>query len=322
MGHLSTVLLTTLLTSVTATGTARLLEQDEDNIFVPRDAFLELTFEDLFVDDCSSFLLSKASLQDERISQVEYAEFLDVVCVEEGVCEEGDPLRYESINNNLQALFLNIACPEDQEEGPAACFYDFKRMGSEYGFIADPRTIQIIDERISSLCSASYDVITREGIFGEKTSSSGGVQGDEDQKAQPTIPNRSPTSTPINNPVTVTTATASPTQRDFSTQPTTTTTGQTLEKTQSAQQANNNGGTENEQDPYKLTFGAMAIIVCLTVMILFCAGVIYFGRTKNSGYDINQPIEGLHSVHNTRNTIYDGNDVFRDKEDFGSYRDG
>lgn len=307
----------------------RLQENYADNIFAaaPRDnAFIELAFEDRFVDDCSSFLLSKASVQDERISQVEYAEFIGAVCVEEGFCKEGGQLSYESINDNLQTLFLDISCPESSEEGQAACFYDFKRMGSEYGFVADPRTIQVIDGRIATLCSASYRVINREGIFGGKTSS--GVDDDEKARPEPEPQGPPPTTTPTNAPTraqaattnkpAASTTTASLTTDDSRTQsPTDVTADESPQKSQEAT------GTEDDGS-YNLTFGAIASIIGLIVVIFFCGGVIYSGRTKHVDYDINQaqPIEGLRSVDNTRNIIFDGNNVFRDEEDFGSYRDG
>jgi hypothetical protein len=319
----STILMLVLVTRASSVDSKSLLQQeDEDNIFGPRNVFIELTFKDLFVDDCSSFLLSKSSLQDEKISQVEYAEFLDVVCVEEGVCVEGNHLSYESINNNLQDLFLNLACPESPEEGPAACFYDFKRMGSEYGFVADPGTIMIIDERISSLCLASYEVINEEGIFGEK--SLGDTDGDKKVPPQPqappppTIPMSAPTRAPTNNPVT--TATVSPTRGDLGTQQSPPT-SETLDKSQGAQEVS---GMQNEGS-YNLTSGAIAGIISVLVVILFCVCVLYSGtRINTTDYDINQakPIQGLHSVHEARNTIYDGMDIFRVEEDFGSYRDG
>lgn len=53
------------------------------------NVFVELTFQDIFVDDCESLLLSNTNLQDDVISQLEYGDFLEFVCVEQGGCVDG-----------------------------------------------------------------------------------------------------------------------------------------------------------------------------------------------------------------------------------------
>lgn len=277
---------------------------DEDNIFDPNAHFIELTSEDLFIDECSSFLLSKASLQDQKISQVEYAEFLDVVCVEEGSCVDGELLAYDSINNNLQNIFLAAACPDSPNGNPAACFFDFKNMGSEFGIAANPDNIHMVDEWVMGLCSSSYQVILQEGVLGEKLSNRfESVKYEQPQpQTRPTmVPTLAPQTPPVMLPSESTTGPQAALEEPSSFIPTIATEGPS--------------SLEDKHGPYKLSFGAIWVIIAVILVSIFCMGVIYCGKTKHPHYDINhvEPLKSGHFVRTPRNTIYDGNDVFHDE---------
>lgn len=254
----------------------RLLQTDGDNIFGPRDQFIQLAAENLFVDDCCSFLMSKASLHDEKISQLEYTELLDVVCIEQGACKESERLTYDSININLQDIFLKTACPEGSEKGPSFCFFDFNRDGNEYGLVADLDRIQIVDERVTNLCSSSYEVIQEQGVLG-----SDGIDGDEQaqplQGSRPTemssmTPTMSPSRSPFNHPAAAATDPEIVIHEPPSAMPSATLESSALD----------------EEGAYKLTSGAITITISVSVVILFGVAVVYSGGTRNKDYDINQ----------------------------------
>lgn len=264
----------------------RLLEEYNASS-APHNVFVEMTFQDVFVEDCLSSLLSKTRLQDQSISKLEYVEFLTEICIHEGSCVEGDYFPFESINNNLQTLFLETACIESTQNRSMGCVEYYKQTGDEYGILADPDNILDIDDRVMSLCLASYLVIQQGGIWGQPTAAT-----DSDVTEQPETP---------------TVPTASPTLLRVTTSPT------SVE--QSTETTSSYGlFSSNDDDPYKLTVGAISIMICVGVVILFGVAVLCSGRSKYPNYDINQKRTTHVSLTVEKASMYDGNNVFHDED--------
>ncbi len=283
-----------LLSLMTWSGNSEQLLQESDNTTgssVPHNVFVELTFQDVFVDDCRSFLLSKSILQDQKISQLEYVEFLQGICIELGHCETDDRISFESINTMLQTLFLLTSCPESSESESLVCLEDYREMGDEYGIVADPDSLLELDGRIMSLCLALYPIIQQEGIKGEKSS----PPIDSENNIQTHLPSAFPTMAPTTFP------TSSPTQT-------------ILESDTVGTMSTPRLFSANDEDPRKLTVGAITMITCVAALILFCMAVICFGGSKHPNYDINQVQTTTDYTIAAKKTMYDGNNAFYDEE--------
>ena len=123
-----------------------------------------ITPEQRFVDKCSRSLVVKKSLGDQRISQTEYTNYLIQHCLEEQPLQYCSPsqiqqqrnnnvnITFHSLNQDLQTLFIDIACGLNQEECPR----------DEYGLIVDPDNIATIDHRVYQLCLGTYFILQKD----------------------------------------------------------------------------------------------------------------------------------------------------------------
>lgn len=247
------------------------------------NVFVELTFQDIFVEDCKAFLLSNTNLDDEVISQMEYGEFLKFVCEEQGGCV--DWFSYDAVNDKLQSLFLNVACPDSSEYNVTSCLQEYQDLGPEYGILLDRDSLVDISNRILWLCMSSFQIIRQEGLFQDQPKSDISAnatqpltQG-EIQSMGPTVP---PTFVRTTMLPTQVTSTVAPTQLTTTMAPTQVTTGT------NETQASDEVVPSNGDDPLELGLGPVIMLICVGVVILFCLAAAIAGRPNHPNYDINQ----------------------------------
>ena len=252
--------------SLTSGHADRSLQQHQNNSNVAGpNVFVELSFEDIFVEDCDSFLLSNANLEDEVISEAEYGDFLEFVCVDQGGCLDG--FSYDAINDKLKSLFLNVACPESSEYNETSCLQEYQELGAQYGIVADRDSLVQISNRILWLCTSSFQIIRQEGLFAGPPSLNDNANNTHNQPYTQGTTTMGPTSPP-----TLEHTTLSPTQ-------------QITNATQSPDEV----VPSDDGVPFHLGLGAQIMLICVGVVILFCLAVVVAGRTKHPSYDINQP---------------------------------
>ena len=252
-----------LHSSLTTSYPDRSLQQHQGNseMFRP-NVFVELTFESSFIDDCEAFLLSNTNLEDAVISELEYGYFLEYVCMEQGGCVDG--FSYDTVNDRLKSLFLNVACPENAAYNETSCLQDYQELGPEYGISADRDRLVDVSNRILWLCTSSFQIIHQEGLFDSRPSLDFGNNTTHSQPYTQGIPSMGPTSPPS-----LVHTTLSPTQEGTNTTETTV--------------------TSKDGVPIQLGLAAKIMLVCVGVVIIFCLAAVVAGRTKHPNYDINKP---------------------------------
>jgi hypothetical protein len=255
-----------------------------DNIFFQQDDFSVKSSQEKFVDDCSGYLLSKSVLGDQKVSNEEYVDFLVKSCLEQGTCQPDEDIAFGSLNSNLQSNFILSACPTNSEDA-AGCYYEFKRMGADFGFLATPDTIAALDERVQSLCASTYSIIDEEGIFAQEELESV-EDSDEDGKIITTPPEKPQQATAqpqIDNE-----------QQEFIASTPAPTPGST-ESSSELREHNTTDFSAFESEGTGLSTAAILGIISALSGCAFCIAVMYSGGLKEPDYDMNRPVD-LHPV--------------------------
>jgi hypothetical protein len=258
----------------------------QDNIFVrQKDGIPASDPEKAFIERCSSDLLSESVMQDQKISNFEFAAFLENVCAEKGTCQPDTFLSLDSVNSKLRSAFVSTACPVGKVE-VAACYYDFKSTGAEYGLVATPDILTTVDQRVASLCTSTYTIIETEGIFGEKLQDPHG-----DEKIIPPRPTEEPqpssTSAPLLVPPSPTTATPGPVvEQEVGTISSSTLNSTETEVDDREKLVTDLTDFEETEDGGLSTAGIFGIISA-AASIAFCVAVMYSGGFKEPDYDVN-----------------------------------
>lgn len=113
---------------------------------------MQETFKDFFVNQCTSFLLSSPTTDDNMISQVEYADFFSNICIMTNNCQEDYTTDYKKLSPILQLEFLWAEC----DRGDGDCISIFYGDEDEFGFILTNDNRNEIEEKIRALCTTVY----------------------------------------------------------------------------------------------------------------------------------------------------------------------
>ena len=184
----------------------------EDNVF--QDPVGD---EEAFNSKCVDFLLSDPIVADQSITNIEYTTFLLDYCggemlnineddvsstcgatVTATIQQQRQSLSYFSLNADLRFKFFYTACPFHTPEG-THCLTDFDM--AEFGILVDSSTAfgtSILEERIQSLCSETYKILTKGGLFDDLSINDNTV-GDQQLSPSP-FPSQRPSSSPISSP--------------------------------------------------------------------------------------------------------------------------
>jgi hypothetical protein len=245
-------------------GRGRLLESNtfrEVEAPSPRNGF-----EDVFVEDCSNFLLSKSVLVDQKISKTEYADFLAGYCLDQATCQEGDDVTFESLNTNLRTEFIFSACPLHKVESEI-CFEDFKAMGKDFGLVASPDTLASVDEKVAALCNSTFFIIDQEGLMDEKIETEAPAVIQTPRPTPPTKPTEPPTPLPDDRISTFTPSFSPGFNASDIVAP---------------------GFSDFEIEGPRLTTAAILGIISALSAVAFCVAVVWSGGWKEPEYDMNR----------------------------------
>lgn len=170
---------------------------------------MQETFKDFFVNQCTSFLLSSPTTDDNIISQVEYADFFSNICITTHNCQEDYTTDYKKLSPILQLEFLWAEC----DRGDGDCISVFYGDEDEFGFILTNDNRNEIEEKIQALCTTVYPKsVSFHGGTSAPTTSPSIAPGVEPSSLAPTVtPSVEPSSSPIDTKITTTTKEASST---------------------------------------------------------------------------------------------------------------
>jgi hypothetical protein len=324
------------------------------NVFARPGEFETKSAEQIFEEDCSRYLLSESVLEDQKISSSDFVGFLVLKCLEQQTCGVGDAISFDSLNNHLRTTFLLTACPIGSEDS-AACYYDWERTEAEFGMVANPDTLAIVDERVASLCSTTFSIINEEGMFepADETVGSeeeGNITPPSSTEPQPTEnpkplasptpePTKPPQPSPTENPKPLDPPTAQqpteekPTPLDPPTpapikewQDSATTSPPTPGSPSNPELTiarNVTDFTIAEDGGPGLTTAAILGIISAVAALAFCIAVMYSGGFKEPEYDMNK--RDLHPLKHDQEgggyTDHSGADVFEDEATGDAYDD-
>jgi hypothetical protein len=249
-------------------------------------------FEDGFVEDCSKFLLSKSVLGDQKISKTEYADFLaGYYCLDQEGGDGDVDVSFASLNTNLRTEFIFTACPLNKVESEY-CLEDFKAMGDDFGLLASPDTLASVDEKVATLCNATYFIIAQEGLMDKKI----------ETQAPAVIPTPAPNPTEAPNSLPDDTISLTP----------------TFNPALNGTDGNDADVSEFESEGPRLTTAAILGIISAASSVAFCVAVVWSGGWKEPAYDMNQPDPFPMKSKPKRRShapAPSGEDTFRDEDD-------
>ena len=279
----------------------------ETNIFFPIPNQLQMSAGAIFTQKCEYFLLSKPILIDQVIASSEYASFLAQQCLNDGTCNQSDNVSFQTLNPNLQTLFMQTACPTTEASN---CTQQIKAMGSDFGIIASPQNLLAVDQEVQSLCNETYSIASSEGIMNKNitatvtpTSSPSALQNVTTQvPVTPTSPpmHQQPTQAPTHGPTLEHSMVPS-------SHPTIHSTGGTIP-----------GGIFQNTRTGLTTAGLLGIISAASAVI-FCLAVVWSGRGwKEPEYDMNRDDKSV-QTEATRKKVPTQNDDKMDDPHVGRH---
>ena len=115
---------------------------------------------DSFVAECNNVLLSPEFVEDNIVSQIEFASFLMNRCRAEGLCEDSSKVSFEQLDLQLQLDFILGACGD----GTVECIGELEadwRNGTHFGFDAEDEDIE---NSVDKLCMKAYDYAISMGL--------------------------------------------------------------------------------------------------------------------------------------------------------------
>jgi hypothetical protein len=121
--------------------------------------------ETVFVDECTSFLLSDDTLDDGLISQDEFASFLSDYCILLGVCSADTELEFQNLSVELQLSFLLFICDQPQELEREECLDSFVSEGGEFGYDLSLNEFAVVETEVEQLCSQSFQYASITGLL-------------------------------------------------------------------------------------------------------------------------------------------------------------
>jgi len=164
------------------------------------------TFKDFFVNQCTSFLLSSPTTDDNMISQEEYADFFSHICIMTNNCPEDYTTDYGKLSTLLQLEFLWAEC----DRGDGGCISDFYGTEDEFGFILTNDNRDEIEEKVQALCTDVYPKsLSYHGGTSAPTTSPSIAPSVEPSVAPTVTPSVEPSSSPTDTKITTTSKEAS-----------------------------------------------------------------------------------------------------------------
>lgn len=153
-----------------------------------------------FINSCIDNLLSQPVIEDKLISQVDAANFFTSVCIDAGICPEGNTIPFQALDHRLQLAFVRFNCPLrfGQQELQQCLNELLAQEKKQYGYVIKPNQDMLqLQDNVKGLCALFWE-------FGQD------YHGGTD--APTTRPLSSPSIPPTESPTKSQSPTASPTQ--------------------------------------------------------------------------------------------------------------
>jgi hypothetical protein len=121
--------------------------------------------ETVFVDECTSFLLSGDTLDDGLISQDEFANFLSGYCILLGACSTDTELEFMNLSVELQLSFLLFICDQPTDLEREQCLDSLVSDGGEFGYDLSVNELATVEMEVEQLCSQSFQYASLTGLL-------------------------------------------------------------------------------------------------------------------------------------------------------------
>ena len=102
-----------------------------------------------FIQNCASQMLAPSTMDDSKISQVEFTNFLLQLCISSELCTPDATLDFNSLSIFIQLNFIWFICPTKNQ----ICVDEIYDQGDEFGLIIDGDNSEEIEQRVYDMCA-------------------------------------------------------------------------------------------------------------------------------------------------------------------------
>lgn len=109
---------------------------------------------DKFEKECYSYLLAKHVVNDELISQHDFAAFLTEYCQWERVCAKNEKLEFGMLPSPIQLAFVDPLC--GSRSATVMCLVE---SDQDFGYVYNSSTIDATETQIAAICESLYPLV-------------------------------------------------------------------------------------------------------------------------------------------------------------------